>query len=395
MSDVILAVNSGSSSLKFALFDIKGRTDEPLASGKVAGIGRKPVLKATVNAKPVEISEPLNDIPTDATHTWLISRLLERLKNHYREFNLVAAGHRMVHGGTEFSKPVLVDARVRRKLEELIPLAPLHQPHNLAAIDAISASMPDLPQVACFDTGFHYDMPRLAKLFALPRKLSDEGIIRYGFHGLSYQYISSVMGSYLGDKADGKVIVAHWGNGASMCAMRDGRSLSTSMGFTALDGLMMGRRSGSLDAGVVLHLLQQKGMTPDEVWHMLYRESGLLGVSGITNNMKVLEESSNPHAREAIDLYCYRAIREIGALTAVLGGLDALIFTAGIGENSADIRKKICEQLNWLGLEFDEDANSRNQTIINTTDSRVIICVIPTNEEAMIASATRILVTNR
>jgi len=231
-------------------------------------------------------------------------------------------------------------------------------------------------------------MPRLAQLFALPRKLSDEGVIRDGFHGLSYEYIASVMGNTLGTVADGKIIVAHLGNGASMCAMQNRCSVSTSMGFTALDGLMMGRRVGSLDAGVVLHLIQQRGLTPDEVWHMLYQESGLLGVSGISNNMKILEESTDPDASEAIDLFCYRAMREIGAMTAVLGGLDGLVFTAGIGENSALVRQQICSQLGWLGLQIDDDANHRNLSIINTAASKVKICVIPTNEEAVIAAAT-------
>ena len=392
MNNVILAVNSGSSSLKFALFTAERQlgefSNEPLVSGKISGIGHKPLLSEKVNGKPVEISGPLKNILMEAGHGSLISLLLARLSSHYSEFNLVAAGHRMVHGGSEFASPVQVDEEARKKLENLIPLAPLHQPHNLAAIDAIAASMPDLPQIACFDTGFHRDMPRLAQLFALPRKLSDDGVIRYGFHGLSYEYIASVMGDTLGAVADGKVIVAHLGNGASMCAMQNRRCLSTSMGFTALDGLMMGRRSGSLDAGVVLHLIQQKGLTPDEVWHMLYRESGLLGVSGISNNMKILEESTDPNAREAIDLFCYRAMREIGAMTAVLGGLDALVFTAGIGQNSARIRQQICCQLGWLGLQVDDDANDRNLSVINAAASKVKICVIPTNEEAMIAAAT-------
>jgi acetate kinase len=392
MNNVILAVNSGSSSLKFALFTAERQlgefSNEPLVSGKISGIGHKPLLSEKVNGKPVEISGLLKNILMEAGHGSLISLLLARLSSHYSKFNLVAAGHRMVHGGSEFASPVQVDEEVRKKLENLIPLAPLHQPHNLAAIDAIAASMPDLPQIACFDTGFHHDMPRLAQLFALPRKLSDDGVIRYGFHGLSYEYIASVMGDTLGAVADGKVIVAHLGNGASMCAMQNRRCLSTSMGFTALDGLMMGRRSGSLDAGVVLHLIQQKGLTPDEVWHMLYRESGLLGVSGISNNMKILEESTDPNAREAIDLFCYRAMREIGAMTAVLGGLDALVFTAGIGQNSARIRQQICCQLGWLGLQVDDDANDRNLSVINAAASKVKICVIPTNEEAMIAAAT-------
>jgi len=396
MNNVILAVNSGSSSLKFALFAAHHQTaeqsNEPLVSGKLNGIGRQPVLSEKDKGVPVKIAGPLKDIPVDASHGSLIPLLLARLNSVYGNFHIVAAGHRMVHGGSEFATPVLINKDVRRKLENLIPLAPLHQPHNLAAIDAIAASMPHLPQIACFDTGFHRHMPRLAQLFALPRNLSDAGIIRYGFHGLSYEYIASVMGNDLGAVADGKVIVAHLGNGASMCAMKNRRCISTSMGFTALDGLMMGRRSGSLDAGVILHLIQQRGLTPDEVWHMLYRQSGLLGVSGISNNMKLLEESSDPNAREAIDLFCYRAMREIGAMTAVLGGLDALVFTAGIGENSALVRQQICDRLSWLGLNIDAHANAENLPVISTAESLVKIAVIPTNEEAVIAAATLSLV---
>lgn len=251
---------------------------------------------------------------------------------------------------------------------------------------------PDLPQVACFDTSFHRTLPRLAQLFALPRDLTDNGIIRYGFHGLSYEYIAGALPGQLGSLADGRVIVAHLGNGASMCAMNERRSVATSMGFTALDGLVMGRRCGSLDAGVVLHLIQQKGLTADQVWHMLYRESGLLGVSGISNNMKDLETSPDPHAREAIDLFCYRAVREIGALTAVLGGLDALVFTAGIGENSALIRRLICQQSAWLGVDLNDAANEANGPLISSTKSTVNVCVVPTNEEAVIAALTRNLI---
>lgn len=251
--------------------------------------------------------------------------------------------------------------------------------------------MPELPQVACFDTSFHRTQPRLAQLFALPRTLSDDGIIRYGFHGLSYEYIAGVLPDHMGPRADGRVIVAHLGNGASMCAMKERQSVATSMGFTALDGLMMGRRSGSLDAGVVLHLLQNQGMTIDEVQHMLYRESGLLGVSGISNNMQVLLESTDPNAREAVELFCYRAACELGSLITSLGGLDAIIFTASIGENAADVRQAICAHLSWLGVELDPVANDRHASVISTANSKVEVLVIPTNEEAVIADAARAL----
>ena len=286
-----------------------------------------------------------------------MSELLERLQSRFIELNPVAAGHRVVHGGEDFLGPVIVDGPVRDTLEGLVPLAPLHQPHNLAAIDAIGKVAPDVVQVACFDTSFHRSQPRLAQLFGLPRRYSEEGILRYGFHGLSYEYIAGRLPDALGSRADGRVIVAHLGNGASMCAMKARTSIASSMGFTALDGLIMGRRCGSLDAGVVLDLLQNRGMTIAEVQHMLYRESGLLGVSGISNNMRDLEESPHPYAREAIALFCYRAVREIGALAATLGGLDALVFTAGIGENSSSVRRQICDKLAWLGVDLNHGAN--------------------------------------
>lgn len=392
MTDVMLAVNSGSSSLKFAVYPVGDEQPDALIRGKVSGIGRRPVLTAKNGDEAIDPTGALEDIPADATHEWLVTQLLDRLQNHFAGLNPIGAGHRVVHGGLDFTGPAIVDGAVREKLEDLVPLAPLHQPHNLAAIDAIAKVAPDLPQVACFDTSFHRTLPRLAQLFALPRDLTDNGIIRYGFHGLSYEYIAGALPGQLGSLADGRVIVAHLGNGASMCAMNERRSVATSMGFTALDGLVMGRRCGSLDAGVVLHLIQQKGLTADQVWHMLYRESGLLGVSGISNNMKDLETSPDPHAREAIDLFCYRAVREIGALTAVLGGLDALVFTAGIGENSALIRRLICQQSAWLGVDLNDAANEANGPLISSTKSTVNVCVVPTNEEAVIAALTRNLI---
>jgi len=287
---------------------------------------------------------------------------------------------------------VVVDEVIREKLERLVTLAPLHQPHNLAAIDAIAKVAPGMPQIACFDTSFHRTRPRLARLFALPRELTDEGIIRYGFHGLSYEYIAAALPEQLGILADGRVIVAHLGNGASMCAMQGRRSVATSMGFTALHGLMMGRRCGSLDAGVVLHLLQNRGMSTAQVRHMLYPESGLLGVSGISNNMQVLQECADPKTREAIDLFCYRAACELGSLVTALEGLDAIVFTAGIGENSAEVRRRICERLAWLGVELDQTANDADETVISAADSKVDVLVVPTNEEAVIAKATRAMI---
>ncbi|QIE54216.1 acetate/propionate family kinase [Pikeienuella piscinae] len=385
MTDVIVTANSGSSSLKFALYPAEAGARKPLLRGEVTGIGSAPVLSARMGEHALVVTEPLNAIPADATHEWLITQLLQRLRGEYVMYRPVAVGHRIVHGGPTFEGPIRIDETVRRKLEDLVPLAPLHQPHNLAAVDAVSHIAPELPQVACFDTSFHHNQPRLAQLFALPRRLSDEGVIRYGFHGLSYEHIADVLPVYLGERANGRVIVAHLGNGASMCAMNGRRSVATTMGFTALDGLMMGRRCGSLDAGVVLHLIEQKGMAAADVHHMLYRESGLLGVSGVSNDMRVLEASSDPNAREAIDLFCYRAIREIGSLAAVLGGLDALVFTAGIGENSAGIRSRIAEGAKWLGAALDAEANKRGETAFHSNDSHVALLRIDTDEEGVIA----------
>jgi acetate kinase len=260
---------------------------------------------------------------------------------------------------------------------------------NLAAIDAIEAAHPELPQVACFDTAFHRTQPRIAQLFAIPRALTDEGIVRYGFHGLSYDYIAGILPDLIGKQAAGRVIVAHLGNGASMCAMRNGKSVATTMGFTALDGLMMGRRCGALDPGVTLHLAEEKGMSVEAIHEMLYRQSGLLGVSGISNSMRDLEASDDPNAKEAIDLYAYRARQEIGSLVAALGGLDALIFTAGIGENSTPIRALIAQPLDWLGVRMDADANTRGETIFSTPDSTVTLACIRTDEERVIADSVR------
>jgi len=274
-------------------------------------------------------------------------------------------------------------------MRALTPLAPLHQPTNLAAIDVIANDNPDLEQVACFDTAFHRTQPKLAQMFGLPRALTDEGIIRYGFHGLSYDYISGILPELLGDRADGKVIVAHLGNGASMCAIKDRKSIATTMGFTALDGLIMGRRCGDLDPGVAIHLAEQKGMTVHEIHELLYRQSGLLGVSGISNSMRDLQESDDPNAREAIGLFCYRARQQIGSLVSSLGGLDALIFTAGIGEHSAPTREGIAAPLDWLGVEIDTDANNRGETILHTSASKVAVLKVGTDEERVIANATR------
>lgn len=393
--DVILVINSGSSSLKFALYSAKDNSNQALLSGAVSGIGVKPKLKVKMADESQEDSfqlinkAPFDEIPNDATHGWLIKKLLQRLRTKYTQFNPIAVGHRIVHGGSNFTKPTVITKESLRQLKSLIPLAPLHQPHSIVAIEAMAKNAPDLLQVACFDTSFHRTQSKVEQIFAIPKALTDEGIIRYGFHGLSYEYIASVLPHYLGDKADGKVLVAHLGNGTSMCAIENRKSVSSTMGFSTLEGLVMGTRCGLLDAGVILHLIKQKGLTIEEVQKMLYQESGLLGVSGISSDMRDLENSDHPDAKQAVELFCHRAKEEIGNLTAVMQGLDAIIFTAGIGENSATIREKICEPLAWLGVDIDKKANQNSKTKISSTHSKVDIYVIPTNEEATIAMATR------
>ncbi|KIN71906.1 acetate/propionate family kinase [Sulfitobacter guttiformis] len=395
MTDAILVLNAGSSSLKFALYsDIIVGHDEavmqtPLLRGKIANIGNAAIFSAydaKGNVVPPQdhmICEP------SATHDTLIPALLEWLQNHGGGATIKAAGHRVVHGGRAHAGPARITNTLMAELEDLVPLAPLHQPHNLAAIRHVAAFTPDLPQIACFDTSFHRTQDRLAQIFALPRALTDQGILRYGFHGLSYEYIAGRLPSYLGQHGGGRVIVAHLGNGASMCALKNRQSVATSMGFTALDGLMMGRRCGALDPGVVLHLLEQKRMSPDEITQLLYRESGLLGVSGISNDMASLEASTAPEAREAIELFCYRAACELAALCAAIGGLDAIVFTAGIGEKSALVRSMIIDRLAWMGVALDPTANEGNQTRINSDASKIVVLVIPTDEESVIARATR------
>jgi len=392
MSDVIVVVNSGSSSLKFALYPAEENSSEPLVRGKVTGIGRDPKLVVFIDGESVSPTEPLDTIPQDATHEWLITQLLDKLTGKYTNYHPVSVGHRVVHGGQDYDAPTLIDAAVREKLGRLIPFAPSHQPHNLNAIDAVTAIAPELRQVACFDTSFHCSQPQIARLFALPRRFADQGVVRYGFHGLSYEYIASVLPDYLDEKSAGRVVVAHLGNGASMCAMKDRQSVASSMGFTALDGLMMGRRSGSIDPGVILYLMGEVGMELDEVQHLLYQESGLLGVSGISNNMQVLLESNCDTAKEAIELYCYRAALELGSLVTAMEGLDAIVFTAGIGENAAEVRRRICSRLSWLGVELDQNKNSSNDIVVSNHCSEVDVLVIPTDEEAVISQHTRTLV---
>ncbi|MEZ5855021.1 MAG: acetate/propionate family kinase [Hyphomicrobiaceae bacterium] len=385
VSDAILVFNAGSSSIKFALYETVSL--EPLCRGVLEGIGR--AVRLNLDAKAGASSRSrFAKPPETAIHAELTGWLLQEICRVYDTTNIVGAGHRVVHGGQGYADPVLVDADVLSALSALIPLAPNHQPHNLAPINAIANLWPSLPQVACFDTAFHRTQPRIAQLFALPRKYLDGGILRYGFHGLSYDFIAGVLPDYAGPRAGGRVIVAHLGHGASMCALKDGRSVATTMGFTALDGLMMGKRCGALDPGVILHLLQQKGMSTEDVANLLNNQSGLLGVSGCSDDVRDLEASDDPNAEEALSLFAYRAAREIGSLAAAAGGLDVLVFTAGIGEHSAAMRQRICTASGWLGIGLDDAANQRHGPKISHTDSSVDVFVIPTDEEIVIARAT-------
>jgi acetate kinase len=382
MAQAVLVLNAGSSSIKFSVFALQGERELALDSkGQVEGIGTQPRFVAQAAAGDV-----LCDERFDADgHPAALRRLGGWLRERLAGDRVLAVGHRVVHGGADHDRPVLVDDAVMARLERLVPLAPLHQPHNLAAIRTIAAQMPGLPQVACFDTAFHRRHPELADWFALPRRFHDEGVRRYGFHGLSYEYIAQALPAEI---AGGRVVVAHLGSGASMCALSAGRSMDSTMGFTALDGLPMGTRCGALDPGVVLHLIRAHGMDADAIERLLYHECGLKGVSGIGNDMRDLLASGDPHAAQAVDLFVWRIARELGALAAVLGGLDGLVFTAGIGERSAAIRARVCERAAWLGVVLDETANAAGGPRISAGDSPVAVYAIPTDEEQMIARHT-------
>jgi len=387
MTGTILALNAGSSSLKFGLYSIDGTADgqlTALADGEIDAIGTSPCLTIHETAKTGAMTRKL---PAGLTHEKLLSFVLEWISDQPAGFSLQAVGHRIVHGGADFSAPVLIDEDVLARLDRLVPLAPLHQPHNLAAVRAMAAAVPGLPQIACFDTGFHSTNLPVATGFGLPRALAGEGIRRYGFHGLSYEYIAGVLPAVT-PAAEGRVVVAHLGHGASMCAMRQRRSVATTMGFTALDGLVMGRRCGTLDPGVILYLIREKGMDYEALSDLLYHHSGLLGISGISDDMRDLLTSQAQEAGEAVDLFVYRITRELGSLTAALGGLDALVFTGGIGEHAAIIRERVCRQAEWLGIKPDYAANNRGEQRISLPESPVPVFVIPTDEDQMIARHT-------
>jgi acetate kinase len=385
VSDAILVLNAGSSSIKFSFFsgDRKPARQDLVCKGECEGIGHQVHFTAKDGKGTVLIDELL---PEGATHVDALAVLLAWLERAFPQYPIIATGHRVVHGGSLYKGPIRIDDSVIAELRRLIPLAPLHQPHHLAAIAAVSKLHPTLLQVACFDTSFHHTQPEVASNFALPRRLTDEGIKRYGFHGLSYEYIASVLPDVVGPTiAEGRVVVAHLGNGASMCAMLNRKSVATTMGFTALDGLPMGQRCGNLDPGVVLYLMEEKGMTAKAIGDLLYHDSGLLGVSGISNDMRTLLASADPHAREAVDLFVYRICRELGSLAAALGGLDALVFTAGIGEHATEIRQRVCQQAAWLGFEIDQAANGRGGPMITMEGGKSSAWLIPTDEDLMIA----------
>ena len=388
MISYALILNAGSSSLKFCVFSRQDNGGWRVESrGQIEGIGTSPRLTAKSDANEIIADEKL-DKPAVRDGRGAVDALARWLPSKYKNARVIAVGHRVVHGGPRFAGPEILNPSVLEELERLVPLAPLHQPFNLAAIKAVTDRLPSVPQVACFDTSFHRGHEAAKDLVPLPLKFRHADIQRYGFHGISYEYISSLLPQVAPEIAGGRVIVAHLGSGASMCALKEGKSVDTTLGFTALDGLCMGTRPGSIDPGVVLYLLQHFHLQPGEVEEILYKRSGLLGISGVSNDMRDLIGRCEPEARLAVDYFVYRAAKEIGALTAVLGGIDGLVFTAGIGENSPEIRRRICDASKWLGVELDEEANATNGPRISTENSKVSTWVIPTNEELMIARHT-------
>ena len=385
----LAVLNAGSSSIKFALYEA-GKDGPLLYRGQVERIGSAAHLKA-VDVSGAVVAE--GDWPKGALdHRGATNEIIRLAREMLAGRPVLAVGHRVVHGGEEFSGPARVDAALVAKLARLVPLAPLHQPHNLAPIEAIAEAAPHIAQVACFDTAFHRTQPALAQEFALPRDLTAAGVRRYGFHGLSYDYIVTRLKETEPELARSRLVIAHLGNGASLCAVRGGKSAASTMGFTAVDGLMMGTRSGALDPGVLLYLMQERGMDAAAIEDLLYRKSGLLGVSGLSSDMRALRQAATPAAQEAIALFIYRIVREIGSLTAALEGIDAIVFTAGIGENDAATRSEVAAGCGWLGLALDDARNRRGAGRISRDDSRISAWVIPTDEERMIARYTAALV---
>ncbi|SOY63863.1 Acetate kinase [Cupriavidus taiwanensis] len=391
MADVILVLNAGSSSLKYRAYDARGDELGLILRGSIDGLYTSPSFRAS-DASGNHVETRHWGDGTTLGHGGAVAFLADFLMSHGAGHTLVGVGHRVVHGGVRFSRPERVTEALLSELDALCPLAPLHQPHNLKPIRILAERRPGLPQVACFDTAFHRAQPEIAQAFALPASMTERGIRRYGFHGLSYEYIASVMPGIDAGAAAGRTVVAHLGNGSSMCALVAGRSVASTMGFTAVDGLPMGTRCGSLDPGVILYLISQLGMSADEIEDLIYRQSGLLGVSGISSDMRALLASDDPRARLAVELFTYRIGRELGSLAAAAQGLDALVFTAGIGEHAALIRERVCHQAAWLGIDVDAQANGSGARRISAASSRVAVWVVPTDEELMIARHTRALI---
>ena len=384
MKQGILTINAGSSSIKFALFPL----DHPISpeaevSGQIDGIGAETTKMVAKNRAGERIADQLLE-GGKVSHAQAFDALLKWFTASHANWQIVAVGHRVVHGGERYSKPTLIDDTVLGHLQSFIPLAPLHEPHNVAGIIALQALLPTVPQIACFDTAFHRSQPEVAQTFGLPRNITAEGIKRYGFHGLSYEFIARALPQHSG-RASGRVIVAHLGNGASMAAMVDRKCVATTLGFSTIDGLVMGTRCGNLDPGVILHLMETKNLSVKDMTRMLYKESGLLGVSGLSQDMRTLLASDKPEAGEAVNLFCYRIARELGSLAAAAGGLDALVFTGGIGEHAAEVRRRVCLQSEWLGIRLNPEANARHELRISAGNSSVDVLVIPTNEEWMMA----------
>ena len=383
MTAAVLTLNAGSSSLKLALFPAAG--DAPLATGQADRIGPDGTLRIAATGG-AALPVPPGDL---TSHTGALAAALAGFRAAFPDLDPRAVGHRVVHGGTDYAAPVTVTDAILADLARLEPFAPLHQPHNLAGIRAAMAAFPQVPQVACFDTAFHRAHPWVHDTFALPRDYYDRGVRRYGFHGLSYDYIAGALPRIVPEVALGRVVVAHLGNGASICAIHEGRSVASSMGFSALDGLAMGTRCGQLDPGVMLYLMEQEGMAPAAISDLLYRRSGLLGLSGLSNDMRTLEAAGSPEAEQAIAYFTTRIRHQLGAMAAVLGGIDAVVFTGGIGENSARVRAEVCETTGWMGIAVDPARNARNATVISPDGAPVPVLVVPTNEELVIARAAR------
>ncbi len=391
MKQDILVINAGSSSIKFALFELAGSIPEKATiSGQIDGIGANEIRMVAKNDSGQRIADEFLPGGAATKHQQAFDHLLRWLGESGNGGKIVAVGHRIVHGGDRFSHPVVLDETNLEQLAQYNKLAPLHQPHNLNGIRAIQGILPDVPQIACFDTAFHRTQPTVAQIYGLPRKLTEEGCKRYGFHGISYDYIARVLPRYSA-RADQRVVVAHLGNGASMTAMVERQCVATTLGFSTIDGLVMGTRCGTLDPGLILHLMGSKGLSVDDMTRLLYKESGLLGVSGLSQDMRTLLASDKPEAQEAVDLFCYRIARELGSLSAAAGGLDALVFTGGIGENAAEVRRRVCQLAQWQGIRIDSNANLSGERRISTQDSTIDVLVIPTNEEWMIAQAAHTL----